>query len=183
MLHDIGKSKIHRSILLKPGPLEEQEYDRIKKHTEYGYHMIMKSLNDRISAYAALQHHERADGSGYPFGITYEWVQPISKMIAVADIYSAMTSSRIYREKQDLFVVLKELYRMSFSGLDPAITQTFIRQMIPRFIGKRAVLSDGRVGEIVLNHPTELFKPLVRTGEGEFIDLAACDGEIEQIIS
>jgi len=181
-LHDIGKSKIHRPILLKPARLTDDEYELIKKHTEYGYEIIMNSLQDRVAAYAALQHHERANGKGYPFGITYEWVHPVSKIVAVADIYSAMISSRVYQEKQDLFVVLKELHDLSFSELDPTITQTFIRRMIPNFIGKEAQLTNGQVGEIVLNHTTELFKPLVRIGT-EFLDLARVDVEIEKIVS
>ncbi len=180
-LHDIGKSKIHRTILLKPSRLTDDEYEHIKRHTEYGYEIIMKSLNDRTAAYAALQHHERANGKGYPFGITYDWVQPASKIVAVADIYSAMISSRIYKEKQDLFVVLKELYDLSFSELDPTITQTFIRRMIPNFIGKEALLTNGEVGEIVMNHTTELFQPLVRIGS-EFLDLSRVDIEIERIL-
>ncbi|WP_309122390.1 HD-GYP domain-containing protein [Paenibacillus sp.] len=181
-LHDIGKSKIHRTILLKPSRLTDEEYAQIKKHTEYGYEIIMKSLNDRMAAYAALQHHERANGEGYPFGITYDWVQPASKIVAVADVYSAMISSRVYQQKQDLFVVLKELYALSFSELDPKIAQTFIRRMIPNFIGKEALLSNGRIGEIVMNHTTELFQPLVRIGS-EFLDLSRVDVEIEKIVS
>ncbi|HZG56112.1 HD-GYP domain-containing protein [Paenibacillus sp.] len=181
-LHDIGKSKIHKTILLKPSRLTDEEYDEIKRHTEYGYEIVMNSVHDRVAAYAALQHHERANGKGYPFGITYEWVHPVSKIVAVADIYSAMISSRVYQQKRDLFVVLKELYDLSFTELDPMITQTFIRRMIPNFIGKLAVLTDGRIGEIVLNHTTELFQPLVRIGN-EFVDLARVDTEIEKIVS
>lgn len=182
-LHDIGKSKIHRTILQKPGRLTEEEYNEIKKHTEYGYEIVMNSIQDRVAAYAALQHHERANGKGYPFGITYEWVHPVSKIVAVADIYSAMISSRVYKAKQDLFVVLKELYELSFTELDPLIAQTFIRRMIPNFIGKTAVLTNGQVGEIILNHTTELFKPLVRIRDDEFLDLARSDVEIEKIIN
>jgi len=181
-LHDIGKSKIHRTILQKPGRLTDEEYEEIKKHTEYGYEIVFNSLQDRAAAYAALQHHERADGSGYPFAITYEWVHPYSKIVAVADVYSAMISSRVYQEKQDLFVVLKELYDLSFKELDPSITQTFIRRMIPNFIGKFAVLSDGSIGEIVLNHTTELFQPLVRI-RNDFVDLSRSPLEIEKIVS
>lgn len=181
-LHDIGKSKIHKTILLKPSRLTDDEYAEIKQHTVHGYDIILKSLNDREAAYAALQHHERASGKGYPFGITYEWVHPYSKIVAVADVYSAMISSRVYQEKQDLFVVLKELHELSYSELDPHIVQTFIRRMIPSFIGRQAALTDGRVGEIVLGHVAELFKPLVRIGD-EFVDLARADAEIERILS
>ncbi|MCI3919432.1 HD-GYP domain-containing protein [Paenibacillus sp. TRM 82003] len=180
-LHDIGKSKIHRTILQKPGKLTDEEYAEIKKHTEYGYEIIMKSLDDRVAAYAALQHHERANGKGYPFGITYEWVHPACKIVAVADIYSAMTSSRTYQRKRDLFIVLKELHDMSFSELDPNVTQTFIRRMIPNFIGKRAQLSDGRIGEIVMNHSTDFFRPLIHV-DGEFVDLSKSTLEIQHTI-
>lgn len=176
-LHDIGKSKIDRSILDKPSKLTEEEFAAIKKHTEYGYEIILKNLNDETAALAALQHHERANGTGYPHGITYDRVHPVGKMVAIADIYSAMISSRVYQRKRDLLAVLKKLYELSFSELDPNMTHTFIRRMIPNFIGKRAELSDGRIGEIVMNHHTELFQPLVRV-EDEFIDLSKSPLEI-----
>lgn len=181
-LHDIGKSQIPDEILNKPGKLTEEEYETVKQHTIIGKDIIEKSLQDAEDyALVALQHHERFDGSGYPYGITKERIHPLSNICAVADIYSAMISNRVYREKKNLLDVLRELHRLSFSKIDPMVTQTFIRHMIPNFIGKKVVLKTGEVGVIILNNPTDPFRPLIRIGE-QFIDLSqARDLEVDTI--
>ncbi|MCM3631194.1 HD-GYP domain-containing protein [Paenibacillus glycanilyticus] len=183
-LHDIGKSRIPSSILNKPAKLTDQEFEEVKKHTIYGHEIILQSFEDMpdIVAVSALQHHERNDGSGYPHGLRGDEIHPVAKLIAVVDIYSAMISERVYKKKRDLFFVLKELYKMSFNELDAQTTHTFIKHMIPNFIGKKAVLESGEVGNIVMTHPTEFFRPLIQVGE-RFIDLTIDrEYEIKEII-
>lgn len=170
-LHDIGKSKISSEILNKPGKLTEAEFEEVKKHTEYGYDIILNSFGDEpYLAISALQHHERINGSGYPHGVKGEDIHPVAKIISVVDIYSAMISERVYQKKRDLLFVLKELYRLSFIELDPHITQTFIKHMIPNFIGKKAELESGEIGTIIMTHPIDFFRPLIQV-ENRFIDL------------
>ncbi|WP_307205754.1 HD-GYP domain-containing protein [Paenibacillus harenae] len=169
-LHDIGNCRIELGILNKPTKLTKEEFDEVKKHTLYGHEIISKSFDEPYLAVSALQHHERVDGSGYPYGLTGPEIHPVAKIIAVVDIYSAMISERMYRHKRDLFDVLKELYQMSFTELDAFMTQTFIKHMIPNFIGKKVELVTGEIGIIVMTHPTEFFQPLIRIGE-RFIDL------------
>lgn len=180
-LHDIGKSKIHTDILHKPSKLTNDEYGEIQKHTIYGYEIIKQSLNDNILALVALEHHERMDGTGYPLRKKSTEIHSYSLIIAVADVYSAMISNRVYQQKRDLLIVLKELHRMSFGQLDPKITQIFIRNMIPNFIGKKVSLSDGRVGTIVMTNPCDFFRPLININN-QFLDLSQLgDVEITQI--
>lgn len=169
-LHDIGKCRIDPEILKKPGRLSDEEFEEVKKHPVYGHQLIKDSNMSEALAQAALQHHERFDGSGYPYQIKGPDIHPLSKIVAVADVYSAMISSRVYQEKKDLLYVLRELYRMSFGKLDPKITQVFIRNMIPNFIGKRVLLSSGEIGFIILTHPSDMFKPLVQIDD-YFINL------------
>jgi HD-GYP domain-containing protein (c-di-GMP phosphodiesterase class II) len=95
----------------------------------------------------------------------------MAKIVAIADVYSAMISSRVYREKRDLLHVLRDMHELSFQELDPDFTHTFIRHMIPNFIGKRVDLTSGESGIIVMTHPTDFFRPLVQVGE-QFIDLS-----------
>jgi putative nucleotidyltransferase with HDIG domain len=170
-LHDIGKSKIDNKILTKLDQLDDTEYEELKSHTLYGYEILKQSFDETALALTALQHHERLDGKGYPHGKQEPDIHPYAKIVAVADVYSTMISNRIYEHKKDLLVVLRELHRMSFGELDPNATQTFIKNMIPNFIGKRAELSDGRVGTIIMTNPTDFFRPLVRVDD-EFIDLS-----------
>ncbi|MDQ0058879.1 HD-GYP domain-containing protein [Paenibacillus harenae] len=180
-LHDIGNCRIELGILNKPTKLTKEEFDEVKKHTLYGHEIISKSFDEPYLAVSALQHHERVDGSGYPHGLTGPEIHPVAKIIAVVDIYSAMISERMYRHKRDLFDVLKELYQMSFTELDAFMTQTFIKHMIPNFIGKKVELVTGEIGIIVMTHPTEFFQPLIRIGE-RFIDLTVeRNYEIKQV--
>lgn len=170
-LHDIGKCRIQANVLNKPGKLTDDEYEEVKEHTLYGHEIISNSFDEPYIAIGALQHHERNDGSGYPNGLTGDEIHPISKIIAVVDIYSAMISQRVYQQKRDLLFVLKELYRLSFKELDPFTTQTFIKHMIPNFIGKRVELVSGETGIIIMTHPTEFFRPLIQI-DAQFIDMS-----------
>ncbi|MCR2804357.1 HD-GYP domain-containing protein [Paenibacillus soyae] len=169
-LHDIGKCRIEDAILNKPGKLTPEEYEEVKRHTEYGHEIILRSFEDSSLALGALQHHERVDGTGYPGKLSGDEIHPISKIIAVVDIYSAMISARVYQKERDLLYVLRELHRLSFKELDPVTTHTFIKHMIPNFIGKHVQLSNGDIGVIVMTHPTEFFRPLIQISEA-FIDL------------
>ncbi|MFC5700598.1 HD-GYP domain-containing protein [Cohnella faecalis] len=170
-LHDIGKCRIPEAILNKPTKLTVEEFQEIKNHPNYGFEIVKNSFNDNMLAIAALQHHERMDGTGYPLGLKAEAIHPIARIVAVADVYSAMISSRVYKEKKDLLFVLKELFELSFKELDPTTTHTFIRHMLPNFIGKKVELTDGTTGTIVMSNPTDFFRPLVQVDEA-FIDLA-----------
>lgn len=165
-LHDIGKSKIDEIILNKPGRLTDDEFNFMKSHTTYGFEIIKNSLasHNEISL-VALQHHERLDGTGYPNKLTKEMLHPMSRIISVADVYSAMISSRVYQKKRDLLYVLRELHKLSFSELDPQIVHSFIQKMIPNFIGKKLIMQTGEIGQIIMTNPTDVFRPLVRIND------------------
>ncbi|MEW4368913.1 HD-GYP domain-containing protein [Paenibacillus kandeliae] len=180
-LHDVGKSKVPPEILNKPGRLTSQEFEIMKQHTTFGHDLIMESTGDEISAIVALQHHERTDGKGYPHGLKLEDIHPYSRIVSVADIYSAMTTNRVYQSKQELLKVLKELHRMSFGQLYPDAAQTFIRNMLPNMIGKKVRLNSGETGKIVMTNPSDYFRPLIETDKG-FKDLSMQSNlEIEDI--
>jgi HD-GYP domain-containing protein (c-di-GMP phosphodiesterase class II) len=171
-LLDIGKAKIDRRILLKPGKLTPAEFEEMKKHTVYGYQLIKASpgLSEGV-ALAALQHHEREDGSGYPFGLPGSKLHLYSKIVAVADVYHAMCSDRVYQKAQSPYVVAEQLLNDSFGKLDPTIVYTFVNGITQFAIGTLVELSDGTLGKIVFTdhrHPT---RPMVETN-GKIINLA-----------
>lgn len=170
-LHDIGKCRIPEEILNKPGKLTNEEYKEIQNHSLYGYEILKESFDDPSFALAALHHHERMDGNGYPQGLKADRIHALAKIVSVADVYSAMISSRVYQEKRDLLSVLRELHRLSFHELDPKVTQIFITHMVPNFIGKQAELSDGSIGTIVFINPSDVLAPLIQC-EHRFIDLS-----------
>jgi len=183
-LHDIGKCKVPDEILNKPDKLTDDEFSEVKNHPRYGYDILKSSMDDSGILLAALQHHERMDGSGYPLGLTQDNIHPLARIVAVADVYSAMISSRAYSEKRDLLIVLKEMHELSFSKLDPDITHTFIRHMVPNFIGKKVELTNGESGTIVMTNPSDYFRPLIQLDNSDkFIDLSAQRNyDIKQII-
>lgn len=170
-LIDIGKSLVPQEILHKPDKLTTEEFEEIKRHTTYGHDIILKSTGDELSALIALQHHEREDGSGYPKGLYSSEIHPYAKIAAVADVYSAMTSNRVYQSKQEFLTVLRELNSLSFGKLSPEPTQALIRHLLPNFIGKRVLLSSGEIGSIVMTNQTDFFRPLVQT-DTRFVDLS-----------
>ncbi|MBB6733502.1 HD-GYP domain-containing protein [Cohnella zeiphila] len=181
-LHDIGKCRIPGDILNKPGKLTDEEFAEIRNHPSYGYEILRASGFEDEVAEAARQHHERTDGHGYPSGLSGSQIHPIAKVVAVADVYSAMISTRVYKEKKDQLSVLKELYRMGFQELDPLMVQTFVFHMLPNLIGKKVKLTNGESGTVVLNHPTDPFHPLVQVAKDRFLDLSVePDLEIVQV--
>ncbi|MFS0576956.1 HD-GYP domain-containing protein [Sporosarcina sp. 179-K 3D1 HS] len=183
-LHDIGKMRIPIEILNKPGKLTPQEFEVMKKHTIYGYEMIRKTVGTgHRQALVALQHHERLDGSGYPFGIRNEKIDLFGRIVAVADVFHAMTSKRVYHEPSTFYETLREMNSDAFGLLDPKIVQRFIEKIMQRLIGNDVILSDGRKGKIVMIKPHDPMYPLVKVEEN-FLDLSEkLSVNIQQVIS
>ncbi|QQE74477.1 HD-GYP domain-containing protein [Brevibacillus composti] len=157
-LLDIGKTRIDRRILQKPGKLTTEEFEEIKKHPLYGYQLIKASpgLSEGV-ALAALQHHEREDGSGYPLGLTRPKLHLYSKITAVADVFHAMCSNRVYQKAKSTYVVAEQLLEDSFGKLDPQIVHTFVNRITRFAAGTVVELSDGSIGKVIFtdnNHPT-----------------------------
>lgn len=96
-LHDVGKLQVPRAVLDKPGPLDEHEWDIVRRHPEYGARMLADASFDDIRPWI-LFHHERPDGRGYPFGLVESDLPLEAAIIAVADAWSAMTTDRPYRD-------------------------------------------------------------------------------------
>ena len=99
MLHDIGKLKVPSSILNKPGKLTKEEFEIIKKHSEWGYEILKANFDLNItSCIAAYQHHERYNGEGYPQGLVGEQIHEFAQIIGLVDMYDAITADRVYRK-------------------------------------------------------------------------------------
>jgi diguanylate cyclase (GGDEF)-like protein/putative nucleotidyltransferase with HDIG domain len=125
ILHDIGKAGVPNSILHKPGPLTEDEYEQIKRHPQLGAQMIEHvSLSDVREWVAA--HHERPDGLGYPLGLHAGQIPLEARIVAVADAYEAMTSDRPYRDSIGYEAALAELRHCAGTQFDERVVQAFI---------------------------------------------------------
>jgi len=171
-LHDVGKMRIPESILNKPGSLTDEEFAFMKKHTVFGYDIIKTTsgTTDR-QAIVALQHHERMDGTGYPYGLTRNKIDIYSRIVSVVDVFHAMTSRRVYRNEAPFYQVLHEMNAESFGQLDPKITRLFIEKMMLSLIGHDVLLTDGRKANIIMIHKHDPIHPLIRVDD-HFIDLS-----------
>lgn len=172
LLHDIGKTKIPEKLLLKPGKLTEAEFEELKKHTVLGY-MMMENVKDATlnMKYTVLMHHEKIDGSGYPLGAVDEEIPLFPKIVAIADIYDAMTSNRSYRNRMCPFEVIKNFEMQTFGKLDTRILTVFLKNIANTYSGDFVELNTGEICEIVFINPTRIWQPIVRFGD-EFIDLS-----------
>jgi len=126
LVHDLGKLYIPAEILGKPSPLSRAEYELVKKHPEFG-HDILSPLNFPWPlAKIVLQHHERMDGQGYPFGLTGQQIIFEARLLSVVDAFDAMTSDRPYRKKKSTETALIELSDLAGTVYDAKIVEAFV---------------------------------------------------------
>jgi HD-GYP domain-containing protein (c-di-GMP phosphodiesterase class II) len=171
LLHDIGKLLIPKHIISKPSKLTEDEFEEIKMHSIKGY-QALKDLNlDVRVKYVALMHHEKCDGSGYPNGFKANQIEGFSKIVAIADVYDAMTSNRTYRQAICPFDVVENFERDGFLKYDPGYLMIFLERIVQSYLHNVVRLSDGREGEVVMINKLSLSRPVVRCGN-TFIDLS-----------
>ncbi|TNJ65323.1 HD-GYP domain-containing protein [Paenibacillus hemerocallicola] len=172
VLHDIGKTQIPLELLNKPERLSDDEFDTMKRHTLIGFEMIRKTVGTtQRQASVALQHHERIDGSGYPFGLRDDKIDLFSRIVAVADVFHAMTSKTVYRDPSPMYEVLKQLESGAYGMFDPVVVTLLIQKFMQALIGYEVMLTDGTRAKIVLIHPHHQTRPLVQAGD-RFIDLS-----------
>lgn len=172
LLHDIGKVAVPEDIIKKPGKLSESEYTIVKKHTLEGYNSLKKQSVPETIMNAALMHHERCDGTGYPFGIKNSKIDTFAKMVAIVDVYDAMTSARVYRGPMCPFKVVDIFESEGLQKYDTRFIMTFLENIVNTYMLHRVKLNDGRVGDVVFINRSSLANPTIKCGN-EFIDLSA----------
>ncbi len=171
LLHDIGKLTLPPEIISKQDSLTETEFTKVKTHTLKGYQILKnKDIDDRVK-YAALMHHERCDGSGYPHGFHGPQINSFAKIIAIADVYDAMTSARVYRPALCPFEAISVFEAEGFQKFDPHYIMTFLQEIVQSYVGKRVRLSNKTEGEVRLINKNYLSKPIIQIENG-FIDLS-----------
>ncbi|MBZ4683037.1 MAG: hypothetical protein PWP46_2151 [Fusobacteriaceae bacterium] len=173
LFHDIGKIKIPEEILNKEERLLDNEYEIIMSHAKET-ETIMKEFGcfSKEIIEAASFHHERVDGSGYPNKLKSQDINEYSKIIAVADIFDALTSRKPYREKYNSFKALEIIDNYSYSKLDNKITKLFITKFFEIYLGQGVELNDSTKAKIIRLNSNEITRPLLATTDGQIIDLA-----------
>lgn len=171
LFHDIGKLVIPDKIIKKTEKLTEEEYSIVKKHTLEGYNILKpQNINDHIKK-AALMHHERCDGSGYPLAFTGDKIDKFAKIVAIADVYDAMTAARCYRGPLCPFTVIDIFEKEGLQKYESEYILCFLENIVMTYINNRVRLSNGQVGDIVFINKQNLSRPMVKCQE-TFIDLA-----------
>ncbi len=167
LLHDVGKLRVPKTILKKPGRLTDEEYETVKLHTVYGYELLQEAGElASTSTIIALHHHERIDGSGYPHGRVGAETHLFARIAAVADVYEALTANRVYRPGY----LPHDAYEMLLAGngtlFDPRVIETFIRTIAVYPVGMTVRLSNGFKGVVVHSTGWQTQRPVVRLLEG-----------------
>ena len=127
-LHDVGKVGIPDAILLKPDKLSQEEYEIIKKHTTIGAKMLHdnKSQLLQVSATIAQYHHEKWNGTGYPFGLTMEDIPLLGRITAICDVFDALISKRCYKEPWSITEAFENIESQKGIGFDPNLVDIFL---------------------------------------------------------
>ncbi len=165
LLHDIGKIKIDSELLNKKERLTDEEFETIKRHSTLGYEILKDSpyVGTDIKN-AVLMHHERMDGSGYPLGVRGKEIGEYAKIVAIADVYDAMTSDRPYKKRVTPFEAFHMFLTSGLCIFDTSTINTFLLNFSTHLVGAKVELDNGDVGEIVYIPPHEIISPIIRVG-------------------
>jgi HD-GYP domain-containing protein (c-di-GMP phosphodiesterase class II) len=151
LLHDIGKALIPLDILKKPGKLDPNEWETMKRHPKLGHSILSMSKDEVVRGlctHVAMEHHERKGGGGYPFGLDLPDIDPVSRSLMVLDIYEALTAGRIYRPPLSPAKTLSYLLERELTKLDPRAIAHLVQMVGIYPVGSLVLLTDGRIALI-----------------------------------
>jgi len=163
MFHDVGKAVIPNRILNKPGKLTDEEMNIMRTHPLHGYKILKDQANTHEDIIrGAVEHHEKFDGSGYPRGLKGDQISEIARLIAVVDVYDALTSKRVYKDPMPPSKVLSMMYKWRISDFHPNIVEQFIKSLGVYPVGSFVRLTSGEYGVVVDISQNDPLNPVVR---------------------
>jgi len=167
IFHDIGKTRIPRDLLNKPGKLNSSDWDQMHKHPIYGVKLIGNSMAlDSYSARAmltAFEHHKNLDGSGYPYIDRTCELNLYSRIVAICDFFDAITSRRQYQSKEiGLETAFSEMMKLSASKFDPLLVKVFLNMIGFYPAGTLLLLETGELAIVISTNPENIERPRVR---------------------
>lgn len=168
LFHDVGKVFIPKELLNKSAKLTDEEFKQIKEHPQLGCRYLVTNFSFSHDAYnTVMQHHERFDGSGYPFGLQGDQITQNGKIIAISDVYDAMVSDRPYRKALPRAYVLEYIVSQNRTMFDPDVVHVFTRKIAPYPVGTFVYLSNGEKGIVIRNYEFFGNRPSVRIIDGK----------------
>lgn len=163
LLHDIGKTLVPDEVLHKPGKLDDAEFSQMKKHVVHSHDILIKTEGiSELTVIVAAQHHEKMDGSGYPNGLVGEEISPFGRMVAITDVYDAITADRVYHKGMTPTEAIKKLLEWSGNHLDRSLVEHFIRTVGIFPVGSLVLLESGRLGVVIEANEFDQRLPTVR---------------------
>ncbi|MBI3563022.1 MAG: HD-GYP domain-containing protein [Gammaproteobacteria bacterium] len=162
LLHDVGNMLLPAEILNKPGPLTAEEWTLVKTHPGLGNKLLQK--NDIPPAEAldiVLHHHERNSGGGYPDGLKGDEINFLTKIVALVDVYDAMTSDRCYRAGITPYLAMQDIYKSSQADFDRSLVEEFISCIGLYPVGSVVELNQGHLGVVIATTSKTRLRPLV----------------------
>lgn len=180
LLHDIGKVMINDRILQKPTNLTINEFDEVKKHTVYGYEILKNSKDiSQTAQIIALYHHERKDGSGYPYNLKNNDIPVSARIVAVSDVYDALTTDRIYRKKMLPHEVVDYMCSLSNKHFDKIVLDAFISHIANYPVGTAVRLNSGEKGLVAKYNKNFPNRPVIRVVMDESGKMLAKPKEVD----
>lgn len=172
IMHDIGKTAVPIEIIRKPSRLDKEEFDIVKTHPSAGTeYLVRQSVGDELMWRAVLHHHEKTDGTGYPHGLKGDNIPLWSRIIAVADVFDALTSNRPYRQPMPPAEALEYLMGGVGSAFDYDVVCAMLQKVELYPVGSCVELSNGRYA-VVLGSDNRLRPVIEVLGAGTVVDLA-----------
>lgn len=147
-MHDVGKVSIPDSILNKPGKLSAEDFELMKSHTSVGYRIFQHSRGRVLTAAAivAWQHHEKWNGTGYPRGLSGESIHPFARITAVADVFDALASERVYKRAWEVERIMRLFEEEKGKHFEPRLVEA-LQRCLPRILEIREHLQDPPMGD------------------------------------
>ncbi len=175
LVHDVGKLAVPPEILNKPGRLTDEEMDVMRTHPEAGVELLRAADLSPLTLSVIRDHHERPDGSGYPSGLKGNAIHEFARFAAVADVYDAVTSKRVYSGAVQPHVGVNIIREGAGTQFCTTVVRHFRAVVMPYPVGHDVVLPDGRTGVVAAVDPLDPERPTVRVPQGRAFEEVKVD--------
>jgi len=185
LLHDVGKMLVPKEILNKPGKLTDEEFKIMKSHVPAGYDYLIKNGLDPSELKIVIEHHERYDGSGYPYGLKDPDISLFGKIGAVVDIYDAITSDRVYHKGMEPPSALKMMFKWTDTHINKKIFEFFITHIGIYPVGTLVLLNTNELAIVakITDNPTAPIVAVFKNPKGEDIPIYTVDLSKKSVLS
>lgn len=162
LVHDVGMARIPQRVLLKQGPLNEAEREEVRRHPIYGAEILSSQGPEwEAVARAVRQEHERLNGQGYPAGLEREAIDPLARVIGVADVFEALSHPRSHRSPFTAFDALQKVVGMQREYFAPDVVSALVNEISSFPLDSYVQLNTGEIGKVVGTNPDNLLRPRV----------------------